>query len=443
MKKIYIFVLIIIASLVLNNFLYSKNLIELTQNIQISGFYLKWPIERLFIEPFYAFAYYIMTMERTGYVFALASWIFWITVFALVMSKYKKNALKQTVLNVIFAVFFFVSAAVCVIILPVPGPKLANTHSYKVFDIHSHTISSKDATGTVKSNINLHSKHGFTNFFITEHDNTKGFKTIPHNIKNEDYILPGIQIRTTDGISILLLSKKQFKYEDFQEKSIEELINLAHLKGMLVVVPHWWKWNNPPLQKLVDAGVDGFEIYNCGYRYLGDEKRKEIIDICKNNNLMMFGSTDWHGYGYMSNIWTIAEKNGETSLFDILSSKPQLKVIVHNNKGSQSAVRYAFEPFFAFYYYIKNTQMKYILSFYMIFGFFAVIFFYYNIKILIRIFSLIFAVFFMGATFYYVNLFLHMAPNNVVIPGTILPIAGPLSLIWLIIWIINGKNIQS
>ncbi|MDD5021430.1 MAG: hypothetical protein PHR82_04720 [Endomicrobiaceae bacterium] len=418
-------------------------MIDIITNQSASLFYLQWPMERLFIEPFYAFSYYLLTMERTGYIFALLSWVVWIIVFVILISQYKKINGKQIIINSIFGILFFLSIVMFVIILPVPGPQLSGANLYKVFDIHSHTMSSKDAIGSVESNIKLHEKHGFTNFFITEHDNVKGFKTIPYNIKNEDFIFPGIQIRTTEGVSVLLLSKKQFSYDYFKEKSIKEIINLAHSKGMLVVMPHWWKWSEPPLQKIVDYGIDGFEIYNCGYRYLTEEKRQSIIDICKKNNLMMFGTIDWHGYGYMTNVWTVVQKQDNKNLFDILKSKPELQVIVHDVKGSQSLIRYIFEPFSAFYYYVVNTEIKYVLSFYMICSVFIALFFYYRIKTLIRIFSLMFSVFFVFATFYYVNMYLYIATQNVVMPGMILPMVSGFSVIWLIIWIINGKNIQS
>ncbi len=443
MRKIYIFLSFLLCSLVLNYFLYSNKLIDIITNRTVSFFYIQWPVERLFIEPFYAFAYYILTMERTGYIFALVSWALWIVIFAAAVSRYKKMSLRQTLINSFFGVLLFVSAVMAVILLPVPGPKLANTDAYKVFDIHSHTVSSRDAIASINSSIRLHKQHGFTNFFITEHDNVKGYGTVPYNVKNIDFIYPGIQIRTTDGVSVLLLADKKFNYDYFKDKSIKQIINLAHEKGMLAVMPHWWKWNEPPLKKIVEYGIDGFEIYNCGYRYISDQKRKDIIDICKKNNLMMFGTIDWHGYGNMTNVWTVTERRDGKTLFEILKSKPELKVIVHDTKGSQSLLRYIFEPFSAFYFYVINTEKIYILSFYMLFGVLIAMFFYFHIKILIRFFSLFFSSFFMLATLYYFNTYLYIAAKNIVIPEMILPLAAGFSVLWLIVWIINGKNIKS
>ena len=110
----------------------------------------------------------------------------------------------------------------------------------------------------------------------------RGFFLFPSD-ERRNHVFPGIQIRTTEGISVLLLSSKFFRYEDFAKNSLKDLINLAHKNDMLVIMPHWWKWHRPALQEVVDSGIDGFEIYNCGYRYISDSTRKEIIDICKKN----------------------------------------------------------------------------------------------------------------------------------------------------------------
>ena len=272
-KKIYSLFSIIIGSIVLNICLYSSNIIDVSTGEKINNISLQWPTIRLFIEPFYAFAYYILTMERSGYVFALISWLLWLVFITILLCKYNKINLKNSIVYSCFSFFFFISLCCSVIILPVIGPKITNVEGYKVLDAHSHTISSRDNISTIASSVNFHKKHGFTDFFITEHDNTNGYKTIPYNIETK-HIFPGIQIRTTDGQSILLLSQYCFKYEDFKDRSIKEMISLAHAKDMLVIMPHWWKWKKPNLRQLVDWQIDGFEIYNCGYRYISNETRQ-------------------------------------------------------------------------------------------------------------------------------------------------------------------------
>ena len=438
MKKIYIIVSIIIISVILNISFYTSNILDVLTGEQLNNIILQWPIFRLFIEPFYAFAYYILTMERSG--FALVSWLLWLVLITILFCRYKNFKIKNIIILCSFSLFFFISLCCSVIILPVIGPKITNITGYKSVDIHSHTISSRDNISSISSSINFHKEHGFTDFFITEHDNTNGYKTILDSIGTE-HIFPGIQIRTKEGVSVLLLSQEYFEYEDFKDKSIKEMLDLAHSKGMLVVMPHWWKWHRPELQQLVDWGIDGFEIYNCGYRYISDQTRQELINICNEKNLSMFGTTDWHGLGYMTNVWTLIKNEDNKNIFELIKDKSKTKIIVHDVKGNQSVLRYIFEPFYFIYLYVTTTQLKYVMSFYMFI--LVCIGLLYTVPIIkiVRVVSLLFAGFFSICLFYFTYLLEYSFFENVMIPETIIPTALSLVLIWLLIWGACDKNI--
>ena len=441
MKRIYTFIFIIIISVVLNIIFYSSNIIDVVTGERLNNIVLQWPVIRFFTEPFYAFAYYILTMERTGYPFALASWLSWLVLGSILFCRYKSFKLKNTIILCCFSFFFFVSLCCAVIILPVIGPKITNIRGYKIADVHSHTISSRDNISSMLSSIKFHKGHGFTDYFVTEHDNTKGYKTIPVDV-GTDHIFPGIQIRTKEGVSILLLSDNYFKYEEFKDKSIKEMIDLSHSKGMLVVMPHWWKWHRPDLQQLVDWGIDGFEIYNCGYRYISDQTRQKLIDICSKNNLPMFGTTDWHGLGYMMNVWTlIPSKGNNKTVFELMKEKPKTKIVVHDVKGNQSALRYIFEPFYFVYLYVTTTSLNYIMISFMFILVFAGLLYKVSVIKTVRIVSLLLACFFSTCLLHFVCLLRYSFYNNVMIPETIIPTAASLILIWLIIWGFCDKNI--
>lgn len=440
MKKIYTFIFVIIASVVLNIVFYTSNIVNISTGEHLNNIVLQWPTFRFFIEPFYAYSYYILTMERTGYIYAVVSWSFWLILATILFCKYKNFSLKNTIILSFFSFFFFVSITCAVIILPIIGPKLVVADGYKSVDCHSHTISSRDNISDMLSSIKFHKEHGFTDFFVTEHDNVKGYNNIPVDI-NKDHIFPGIQIRTTNGQSILLLSNNNFKYEEFRDKSIKEMIDLAHSKDMLVIMPHWWKWNKPQLQQLVDWGIDGFEIYNCGYRYISKDTRQEIIDICNANNLIIVGTTDWHGLGYMTNVWTLIEAKENKNVFELLKEKPKTKIIVHDVKGNQSVIRYIFEPFYFLYLYVTTTQLKYVVSFYVFILIVVGLLFKFPLMRIIRITALSLSCFFSICIFYFVNILQYSFYLNVMIPETILPALAGLVLIWFIIWSFCDKNI--
>lgn len=440
MKKVYILISVLFVSFLINYFCYAPNLIDIVTGQTINSFHLQWPLLRLFIEPFYAFAYHILTMERSGYIFALASWLIWTVIFAIIFAKAKKLNIKATVFFSIFSIFLTASIITLVIFLPVQGPKIISpSDDYVIFDPHSHTISSRDVISNIYSSMDFHFLQGYNNFFITEHDTTRGFFLFPKD-ERKSYVFPGIQIRTTEGISVLLLSSKFFSYEDFAKNSLKDLINLAHNNDMLVIMPHWWKWHRPALQEVVDSGIDGFEIYNCGYRYISDSTRQELIDTCKQNNLLMLGSTDWHGYGYMTNVWSVIKKEGNKNLFELLKTKPQVQVIVHNVRGTQSIIRYIFEPFYFVIHYLTYTKAKFILSFYMILSFLFVFLSIFKFKTIVRFISLLFALFFDCALFYFANLFTANT-HSVILPETIIPVLIGFVCVWLILWGTSGKNL--
>ena len=440
MKKAYVLIFLLGISLIISYFCYAPNLIDIVTGQDATNFKLQWPLIRLFIEPFYAFAYHILTMERSGYIFALISWLLWSVIFAVIFAKSKNFNIKKIVFLSFFSVFFTASIISLVIFLPVQGPKLIPpSNNWIIFDPHSHTISSRDVISNIYSNMDFHFLQGYNNFFITEHDTTRGNFLFPSD-KRREHVFPGIQIRTTDGISVLLLSSKFFRYEDFAKNSLKDLINLAHKNDMVVIMPHWWKWHRPALQEVVDLGIDGFEIYNCGYRYISDSTRKEIMDICKKNNLLMLGSTDWHGYGYMTNVWSVIQNDNNKNLFELLKEKPQVKVIVHDVKGTQSAIRYVFEPFYFIIHYLTYTKANFILSFYMILTFILVFLSIFKFKTVIRFICILFALFFDCALFYFANLFTANT-HSVILPETIIPVLIGLVLVWLILWGVSGKNL--
>jgi hypothetical protein len=440
MKKVYILISTLFISFLINYFFYTSNLIDIVTGQTVNSFHLQWPLLRLFIEPFYAFAYHILTMERSGYIFALISWLIWTIIFAIIFAKVKKLNRKATIFFPIFSMFLVSSIISLVIFLPVQGPKIIPaSNNYVIFDPHSHTISSRDAISNIYSSMNFHFYQGYTDFFITEHDTTRGFFLFPSG-PNRNHVFHGIQIRTTEGISVLLLSPKFFRYEDFAKNSLKDLINLAHKNDMLVIMPHWWKWHRPDLNEVVSCGIDGFEIYNCGYRYITDSTRQELIDTCKKNNLIMLGSTDWHGYGYMTNVWSVIKNDGNKNLFELLKAKPQVQVIVHDVRGNQSIIRYIFEPFYAFIHYLTYTKVKYILSFYMIISFLLVFLSFFKFKTIVRFVSLLFALFFDCALFYFANSFTANT-HSVILPETIIPTLIGFVFVWLILWGTSGKNL--
>lgn len=440
MKKLYAFVMLILLSVVMNAFFFSPNIIDVATGEKMYEISLEWPVIRMFVEPFYAVSYYIFNMEPSEYWFSLISWLFWAVLVTFLVARYKKVNMKKTAVFCSFSFFFIISIVCMVFFLPASGPKITHVDGYKVIDVHSHTVASRDSISTMMSGIEFHNLHGFTDFFVTEHDNTKSYGNIPIDI-GTDHIFPGIEVRAQDGTPLILLSQYKFRYEDFKGKTVRDMIAYAHSRDMLVIVPNWWEIFIPDLQQLVEMGVDGFEIYNGQHKAVSPKDRQAIINICKEHNLIMVGSTDWHGLGYMANCWTLVREKGDKNIVELLKDKPQTKVVIHDVPNAESASRFFFEPLYFLLSYSIYTPLKYVMSFYAFIFVIAAFLYKVSTMKIVRAISLYMSFVFCLSTFYFVKMLTYSFFTNTVIPGTILPICISLVFVWLIIWSFCDKDI--
>jgi hypothetical protein len=283
---------------------------------------------------------------------------------------------------------------------------------------------------------------GYDFFFATEHNHTDSFDKFPKEARYKE-VFPGVQMQTKDGVSVLLLAGKQFNGKDYSGKTLKEIIGKAHNNNMIVIMPHWWKWHKQSLQELVDLGIDGFEIYNCGYRNISKRDRQDIIKISKDNNLLMIGSTDWHGWGYMTDVWTVIKADSaKAGLEKILSQKPETQVLLYREKQSSSKIRFIFEPFSAFYYYMKNADGISVLSLMIWVILINILFIGNTAKYIKKYVPLaIAAVIAVSAAVIFFS-YLPARGTNEIILRTVLPVMAGICILWLLVWRFNGKNIQ-
>jgi hypothetical protein len=406
-----------------------------------NGFFISWPSIRVFTEPIYAFSFYTLTLNRDFYQPAIISWIGWTVLSVFIYCGVRRRTVLQTLSRILYALMILVTIFLFVALVPIPGPKLNKPQGYIAVDLHSHTIFSHDNFSKPSSSLRFHNMHGYDYFFVTEHNHTKGFENFPENAKYKK-VFPGMQMQTKDRVSVLLLSGKAFEGQEYADKTLKEIIEKAHQNNILVIMPHWWKWHRLSLHELVELGIDGFEIYNCGYRNISKRDFQDIVKVSKDNNLLIAGSTDWHGWGYMSDVWTVLKAGHGDSFKDILDKKPETQVIVYREKQLSSTLRFIFEPFMAFYYYVKNADIISIFSL-MVWIILINVLFIGNTAKYIKKYtppSIIFAMV-VSAVFIYIS-YIPAHGLNKIIPSTVLPALAVCCVLWFIVWRVNGKNIQ-
>ncbi|GAI14112.1 unnamed protein product, partial [marine sediment metagenome] len=207
----------------------------------------------------------------------------------------------------------FIIVCFFIILVPLPKYSLQPESSEEILvDLHSHTTYSHEGIATPEENIRWHLAHGFAAWAITDHPRTlegvKRAKEIAQEKYPQAVIITGQEVKCykgKEGGNFLLLGIDKVVDPRDYGREIVKVTNLVHDKyNGAVIVPHWWRKKFHTLEKLANSGVDGFEIYTA--RALGPERtiQEAIKDICQKNNLVMLGSSNWHGWGSASHIWT-------------------------------------------------------------------------------------------------------------------------------------------
>jgi len=208
---------------------------------------------------------------------------------------------------------------------------------------------------------------------------------------------------------------------------------------MLVIIPHWWKWHKFSISELAEMGADGFEIYNCGYRNLSLDEQKEIIRVASKEKLIMAGSTDWHGWGYMTDVWTVFPVDSPETFYEELLKRPRTSVITYRIPQSSSPARFIFEPFFAFYYYIKDADVLSVLSFMVWTALIFVLITGSARKKIKSVLPFAMAIFF-AATLVYFFMLSMTASSNKIIMSSVMPACAVLCALWGVCAYAVNKN---
>jgi hypothetical protein len=426
--------LMIIAYVIFNN---PISLYDLVTQEEISNFYIVWPKIRILIEPIYSFAFYALTLNKNFYKPVIISWVLWVISFAILYSLLYKQTLFKTLYNIFYALMFLLTLFSFIVLIPIPGPKLKKTQNYIAVDIHSHTLTSHDNVAPAYISLKAHDWQGYDVFFNTEHNHSNGFINFPEKFKLK-VVYPGMQMQTKDKVSVLILSFKEFN-DDYKNLSLKNIIEKAHNNGVIVIMPHWWKWHIKTFNELKDLGIDGFEIYNCGYRNFNNREQDQLIKFCLDNNLLMFGVTDWHGWGYMSDVWTVFEGNLSVNIEQQLAKRPKTKVILYRQDQSNSILRFIFEPFYAFYYYVKNTSLSYFLSFVIWVLIIFSIIFSRILKYIKKYFPLVMVLLYFFASVYFYSIVKDVDSNTIVVKSVI-PILIAFCILWFVLWRLNDTS---
>ncbi len=216
--------------------------------------------------------------------------------------------------TLMFLVFLLVMARIPGWRLIVDDPDLI------VADLHSHTVKSFDGLVSTKTNLEWHASCGYGLAALTEHDFLFAHDTetaADPAFERLPAFISGVEAHTGPGVMVVGLCREphvQLTVPQIGEPRDRTSWFTRHVHedcgGAVIVVT----LNNRPrpgdITRLAAAGVDGFEIVNCGHPGLRPELRRELLDAWRSQGLVLVASTDWHGWSGLTMAWTVIRAPG-------------------------------------------------------------------------------------------------------------------------------------
>ncbi|MGA2090051.1 MAG: hypothetical protein ABSH12_01140 [Endomicrobiales bacterium] len=410
----------------------NKELVDLVTGQPVTDCAVVWPAIRYILEPLSGCAEYILSFTR--YIVQLISWLAWMTVVAAGWSILRKKSVRETAVTIAGVWLIILSVVVGVLLFPISWPRLVSPPGCRVVDFHSHTFYSHDGIKSPAQSSAFHHRLGYDAFYVTEHGHTNSFHHFPRGTQLST-VFPGMEVSTKERLSLLVLADQPYDGSQFRDKTVKEVIDLAHYYGFVVVCPHWWKWRYFSWDELYRKGIDGFEIYNAGYRHFPAQERAQLIRFCQDHHLLMLGDTDWHGWGSMTDVWTVCAGNKKVdaqSLIQFLRKHGATRVLVNLRPENQSTMRYIFEPFAGIYYYCAALRLSHVCGWCgWIIGILIARRFSWWRKIR-RMMPQICGAGFLMMTLYCLIQWALLWPENMVLGRLLAPVLGVLGIFWLI-----------
>ena len=287
----------------------------------------------------------------------------------------KSFVLRQLVhLPIVIGIWF--ALFVLIIFIPLPNNTIVNNSPNTVLvTTHSHTDYSHDGLITEADLWQWHRRNGFDAFFITDHNNHN--KTLEfvkaqraHAFPGEPMVMAGEEYSGTNHLSLLGL-KHVFKTKGFTDSLA--ILN-TRIDSGAVLVNHWFDGEHKSLEYYRNLGVDGFEIENTATDKRYDRSvYQKIKDFCNNNQLIMNGGLDFHGYGSACSLWngfvipgwrSMDPQAKEASILKIIKTRDQnkLKVLLYNDRAYYNNKHLGLTPPITLFNYFRTLTIFQVLS---------------------------------------------------------------------------------
>ena len=301
--------------------------------------------------------------------------------------KKKKSFIIRQLINFPIIIGLWFTLFIIIIFIPLPNNTIINNaHGTILVTTHSHSEYSHDGLISQKGLWKWHKRNGFDAFYITEHNNHNKTLDFVNEQRNHEFpmkpiVMCGEEFSGSNHLSLLGL-KSKFSTKGFSDSAA---IESARASNGAVIVNHWFDGEHMSLEYYKNLEVDGFEIENTATDRTYDRKVYEKIKLfCENNNLLLNGGVDFHGYGNVCSLWNAFEIPGwhnldpvskEDAILNVIKTRDQskLKVLLYKDRSFYSKKYIFLSPVFTFFNYFRTLNIYQVISWLIWILFFSVI----------------------------------------------------------------------
>ncbi|HKJ83924.1 MAG TPA: hypothetical protein VJ961_07910 [Mariprofundaceae bacterium] len=258
----------------------------------------------------------------------------------------------------------FVFYVVFVLLVPLPTWYLHDDTSKSdiIGDLHSHTLFSHDGLVTPLQSLGQHKIIGDQVIGFTEHETPPYYNIEKKNVG----IIPGIEIGADDGTYLLALGIHPEEYKRplvHTQQQVEAFIDQIHRLHHGAVFAMSIHLQPKDVQRLVDMGVDGFEIDNGGHISPSPAMKRTLIEAQKRYGIALLADSDWHGWSSLIQEWTVFRNVGDkgasgAAVVDSLRhhGRDNIIPVTAYHRGLVTPVQAIFSPVLQTYRYAQELN---------------------------------------------------------------------------------------
>lgn len=185
-----------------------------------------------------------------------------------------------------------------------------------VADLQSHTYGSHDAWVAPRTNVEWHRERGYDLVAITEHNDPAG-AFVTRRQAGRMSVIPSVEVNSEQEEFLLGLGLSEgagvLGYRDQREDYARHFVRDIQQRHGGAVLAMAWRIQADQIRRLVEVGVDGFEIANTAHPEIPADVREAMLEAGREGRVLV-ASTDWHGWGGLSRTWTLVRVPGAAAM---------------------------------------------------------------------------------------------------------------------------------